>query len=55
MLKTLSGGALGGLGNLLKGGLNMGALSQMMSSGRKIKQRSKRKRVIKRRGKIKKR
>jgi signal recognition particle subunit SRP54 len=55
MLKTLSGGGLGGLGNLLKGGLNMGALSQMMSSGRKIKQRSKRKRVIKRRGKIKKR
>ncbi len=55
MLKTLSGGALGGLGNLLKGGLNMGALSQMMSSGRKIKQRSKPKRVIKRRGKIKRR
>ena len=55
MLKKLSGGALGGLGTLLKGGLNMGALSQMMSSGRKIKQRSKRKRVIKRRGKIKKR
>ena len=55
MLKKLSGGALGALGNLLKGGLNMGALSQMMSSGRKIKQRSKRKRVIKRRGKIRKR
>jgi signal recognition particle subunit SRP54 len=55
MLKTLSGGSFGGLGNLLKGGLNMGALGQMMSSGRKIKQRSKRKRVIKRRGKIRKR
>jgi signal recognition particle subunit SRP54 len=55
MLKKLSGGALGGLGNLLKGGLNMGALSQMMSSGRKIKQRSKRKKVMRRRGKIRKR
>jgi signal recognition particle subunit SRP54 len=55
MLKKLSGGALGGLGTLLKGGLNMGALSEMMSSGRKIKQRSKRKRVIKRRGKIRRR
>jgi len=55
MLKTLSGGGLGGLKNLLSGGLNMGKLSEMMSSGRKIKQRSKRKRVIKRRGKIRKR
>ncbi len=53
MLKALSGGSLGGLRSLFSGGLNMGALSQMMSSGRKIKQRSKRKRVIKRRGKIK--
>ena len=53
MLKKLSGGALGGLKTLFSGGLNMGALSQMMSSGRKIKQRSKRKKVIKRRGKIK--
>jgi signal recognition particle subunit SRP54 len=55
MLKTLSGGGLGGLKSLLSGGFNMGALSQMMSSGKKIKQRSKRKRVIKRRGKIKRR
>ncbi|MHC4354013.1 MAG: signal recognition particle protein [Planctomycetota bacterium] len=55
MLKKLSGGALGGLKSLFSGGLNMGALSQMMSSGRKIKQRSKRKKVIKRRGKIRKR
>ncbi|MHC4510707.1 MAG: signal recognition particle protein, partial [Planctomycetota bacterium] len=54
MLKALSGGSLGGLKNLLSGGFNMGTLGQMMSSGRKIKQRSKRKRVIKRRGKIKK-
>ncbi len=55
MLKALSGGSLGGLRSLFSGGLNMGALGQMMSSGRKIKQRSRRKRVIKRRGKIKRR
>ncbi|HUV63748.1 MAG TPA: signal recognition particle protein, partial [Sedimentisphaerales bacterium] len=53
MLKALSGGSLGGLRSLLSGGLNMGALGQMMSSGKKIKQRSRRKRIIKRRGKIK--
>jgi len=55
MMKALSGGKLGGLKNLFSGGLNMDALSSAMSSGRKIKQRSKRKRVIKRRGKIKRR
>ncbi len=55
MLKSLSGGKLGGLKALMSGGLNIGALSQQMAQGRKIKQRSKRKRVIKRRGKIKKR
>ncbi len=55
MLKAISGGSFGGLKSLLSGGFNMGSLSQMMSSGKKIKQRSKRKRVIKRRGKIKKR
>jgi len=55
MLKAMSGGKLGGLKNLLSGGLNMDALSAAMGSGRKIKQRSKRKRVIRRRGKIKKR
>jgi len=55
MMKALSGGSFGGLKSLLSGGFNMGSLSQMMSSGKKIKQRSKRKRVIKRRGKIKKR
>jgi len=32
MLKSLSGGSLGGLRSLLSGGLNMGALGQMMSS-----------------------
>ena len=52
MLKALSGGTLGGLRSLLSGGMNMGALGQMMSSGRKIKQRSRRKKIIKRRGKI---
>jgi signal recognition particle subunit SRP54 len=55
MLKALSGGSLGGLRSLFSGGLNMGTLGQMMSSGRKIKQRSRRKQVIKRRGKIKRR
>lgn len=53
MLKALSGGTFGGLKNMLSGGFNMGALNQMMVGGRKIKKRSKRKRVIKRRGKIK--
>ena len=53
MLKTLSGGSFGGLKNLFKGGFNMGALSAAMSAGRKIKQRSKRKRIIKRKGKLK--
>jgi hypothetical protein len=53
MIKSLSGGKLGGLKNLFSGGMDMGALSAAMSSGKKIKQRSKRKRVIRRRGKIK--
>ncbi len=55
MLKAMSGGKLGGLKSLFSGGFNMDAISAAMSSGRKIKQRSKRKRVIRRRGKIKKR
>jgi len=55
MLKSLSGGKLGGLKALMSGGLNIGALTQQMAQGRKIKQRSKRKRTIKRRGKVKKR
>ena len=54
MLKTLSGGKLGGLKSLLSGGLNMDTLSAAMGAGRKIKQRSKRKRIIKRKGRIKK-
>jgi len=55
MLKAISGGTLGGLKSMFSGGFNMGALNQMMAGGRKIKQRSKRKRIIKRRGKTKKR
>ena len=54
MLKAMSGGKLGGLKSLLSGGLNMDTLSAAMGSGKKIKQRSKRKKVIRRRGKIKK-
>jgi signal recognition particle subunit SRP54 len=53
MMKAMSGGALGGLKNLFSGGLNMNTLGAAMGAGRKIKQRSKRKRIIKRRGKIK--
>jgi len=55
MMKAMSGGKLGGLKSLFSGGLNMDTLSAAMSGGRKIKQRSKRKRTIKRRGKIKRR
>jgi signal recognition particle subunit SRP54 len=55
MMKAFSGGRMGGLKALFSGGLNMDALGAAMNSGRKIKQRSKRKRVIKRRGKIKRR
>jgi len=55
MMKALSGGKMGGLKSLFSGGLNMGALGAAMSSGRKIKQRSKRKRVIRRKGKIRRR
>ena len=53
MMKALSGGSFGGLKSLFSGGLNMDTLSAAMGSGRKIKQRSKRKRVIKRKGNIK--
>ena len=55
MMKAVSGGSFGGLKALFSGGFNMDAMSAAMTGGRKIKQRSKRKRVIKRRGKIKKR
>ena len=55
MIKSISGGTFGGLKNLFRGGFNMGALSAAMTGGRKIKQRSKRKKIIKRKGKIKRR
>jgi len=55
MIKAMSGGSFGGLKTLLSGRSGMDALSAAMAGGRKIKQRSKRKRVIKRRGKIKRR
>jgi signal recognition particle subunit SRP54 len=55
MMKAVSGGSFGGLKSLFSGGFNMDAMNAAMTHGRKIKQRSKRKRVIKRRGKIKKR
>jgi signal recognition particle subunit SRP54 len=55
MMKALSGGSLGGLKRLLTGGFNMNTLSDAMASGKKIKQRSKRKRTIIRKGKRKRR
>jgi signal recognition particle subunit SRP54 len=55
MMKAISGGRFGGLKSLLSGGFSVEAMSAAMTRGRKIKQRSKRKRVIKRHGKIKKR
>ena len=55
MLKALSGGSFGGLKSLLAGGFNMNTLSAAMASGKKIKQRSKRKRKIIRKGKRKRR
>jgi signal recognition particle subunit SRP54 len=55
MMKALSGGRLGGLKSLLSGGLDMNTIGAAMASGKKIKQRSRRKQIIKRRGKIKRR
>ena len=55
MLKSLSGGKMGALKSLFSGGFNMDSLGAAMSAGRKIKQRSKRKRKIVRRGKAKRR
>jgi signal recognition particle subunit SRP54 len=55
MMKALSGGKLGGLKSLFSGGLNMNNLAAAMGSGRKIKQRSKRKQKVRRRGKLKRR
>jgi len=53
MMKSLSSGAMGGLKGLFSGKTDM--LGAMAGGGRKIKQRSKRKRVIRRKGKIKRR
>lgn len=55
LLKALSAGKMGGLKALFSGGLSLDSLGAAMSGGRKIKQRSKRKRTIKRKGRIKKR
>ncbi|MBP7052096.1 MAG: signal recognition particle protein [Phycisphaerae bacterium] len=54
MMKAITGGSFGGLKALFSGGFNMEAMNNAMMHGRKIKQRSARKRVIKRHGKIKK-
>ena len=48
MMKSLSGGRFGGIRGLLSGGFNIDAMSQAMTSGKKIKQRSKRKKVARR-------
>ena len=55
MMKAFSAGKLGGLKSLFSGGLNMDTLTAAMNTRRKIKQRSKRKKVIKRKGKVKRR
>lgn len=49
MMKAVSGGGLGGLKNLMSGG--MGNMMDMMNSGKKIKQRSKRKKPNRRKKK----
>jgi len=54
MMKALSGGAMGGFKSLLSGG-GPDILSAAMAGRRKIKQRSKRKRTVRRKGKIKRR
>ena len=52
MMKAISNGGMGGMGSLLSGRMDvMGA----MQGGKKIKQRSKRKKVVVRKGKVKKR
>jgi signal recognition particle subunit SRP54 len=51
MLKTLSGGKMAGLKAMFSGGFNLESMSAAMASGKKIKQRSRRKQIIIRRGK----
>jgi len=53
MMKSLSAGAMGGFKSLFSGKTDM--FGAMADGGRKIKQRSKRKRVIRRKGKIRRR
>lgn len=56
MMKALSGGKMGGLKSMFSGGgMDMSKIGEMMSQGRKVKQRSKRKRIPKRKRKRKKR
>ena len=55
MMKAISGGSFGGLKSLFAGGFNMDTLGAAMASGKKIKQRSKRKRKVMRKGKTKRR
>ena len=51
MLKSLSGGKMAGLKAMFSGGFNLESLGAAMTAGKKIKQRSRRKQVIIRRGK----
>ncbi len=53
MMKNISAGGMGGLKNMFSGKTDM--LSAMSGGARKVKQRSKRKKVIKRRGKVRRR
>jgi len=51
MMKALSGGAFGGLKNLMSGKTDIMSAMSGMNSGKKIKQRSKRKRTPRKKGK----
>jgi signal recognition particle subunit SRP54 len=51
MIKAMSAGRAGGLKGLFSGGLDLNSLGAAFSSGRKIKQRSKRKRAPRRKSK----
>jgi len=53
MMKNMSAGGMGGFKDMLGGKMDM--LGAMSGGGRKVKQRSKRKKVIKRRGKVRRR
>jgi len=53
MMKNMSGGGMGGFKDMLGGKMDM--LGAMSGAGRKVKQRSKRKKAIKRRGKVRRR